>query len=82
MISELNRENPLFEVELSVSLQSAAFDSKAKLLTFRILEGSRAPTSAASGQAEKIYHFEVPVARLFVSYLSCLTDQLLIYAAD
>lgn len=64
---ELNRESPLFEMELDVCLQPLHCEPKNTPLIFRILDGSRAPiaegrsgsSGAASSHQEKIMHVEV-----------------------
>lgn len=58
-MTDLDRENPLFDRSLPVQIQGNHHDPDMRTsnLVFRILHGTQ--PSTVPGQVEKLYHFEV-----------------------
>jgi hypothetical protein len=56
---ELQRDNPFFDRNISVSLVTNPDEAHINILTFRIIPGTRQIKLA--GQSERVIHFEVKI---------------------
>ena len=59
MSIELARDQPLFDRALNIQVVHGVAEPRVVSLVFRVLSGTRATGQSASGQSERLFHFEV-----------------------
>lgn len=59
MSVELARDAPLFDKFLQVQIVQGNAEPRVVSLAFRVIPGTRSTSQTATGQSERLFHFEV-----------------------